>query len=126
MKKTIGLIALTCCEVVGSARILLFAIPVLLNSHFLAQQQVTANPASKAFFPLIALASFLFLCTGIITAISWSSWKIFHYTSSAVVVIATVYTIASLNQAGAAVPSYFFIPAGLSVITVGYVFNYKG
>jgi len=113
-KQSIGLTVLLWCEIIVSARVLLFTIPVLINKHKMANGVFSVN---DWFIIVVSMAALLYFIVGVASLGGHRFWKFFHYLATALIAILTIGIFKLVASSGASQQSFvFYVPFVVSVI----------
>jgi len=112
--KSVGLQILLWSEVIVSARVLLFSIPVIINKCL--AQSFSLSSSDDRFIAVMTLTALLYFLVGIVSIAGYRFWKAIHYAAAILIILLTVCSLNMSGQTPAAPGLYYFSPLLFSVI----------
>lgn len=112
--KSVGLKILWWSEVIVSARVLLFFIPVVINTY-MAGTLSLSDPAGR-FTAVTGLTALVYAAVGIVSLAGYRFWKTVHYLAVTFVFLATAAFFYWPGRAAAAAGAHYLLPLLFSVL----------
>ena len=112
-KRSVGLIILWWVEVIISIRVLLFAIPVMINKYSAAS--FSAKNLEDRFMIVVTGAAVFYLLVGVMSIRGVRFWKGAHYLAVFFICVLTVGSLRLPGQLAGGVALYYFLPLIVSV-----------
>lgn len=112
--RSVGLSLVLWCEVIISARVLLFTVPVLIGRGM--SKTFSTDNSVDWFIISVTIIAVLYFCVGITAILRFSVWKLFHYVVAAIVCMLTVGIINVANALDGNLQGIYFLPLVFSAI----------
>ena len=122
-QKTLSLKILWLAEVIISARILLFSLPVLISRLRTENPPPVSNDDRFIFF--VTIAALLYLVIGLASLMDHKLWRVFHYAGAVTVGMLTANFLITLNAFKADIEPVYFLPALMSFSGLCYILFMK-
>jgi len=122
--KSIGLVILLWVELIVSARILMFTVPVLISRYFKSGATVN-TPADWCVFTISLIAMFYFL-VGLASLLGHKQWKLFHYGGVILTAILTAGLVSKIVLIEFTVNPFYLVPFIVSLflaVVIGFSKN---
>jgi len=110
-------------EVIISARVLLFSLPVLISKKL--SESFGSNLMADWFVIIITLISLFYFLIGIASIAGHKMWRIFHYFAAALTFLLTAALTNLMFVTGEYYSTMYFVPLIFSVMTVTAVVMFK-
>lgn len=117
--KNIFLTIVFWCEIIISARLLMFTIPVLINKYINAQFYV--DQISDWNIWVLTLLGFFYFMTGLASALQFRHWKLFHYVGLVLAVILTGALLMKVVALSGVIGWVYFVPLCVAAGLTGMV-----
>ena len=112
--KSVGLRILCWSEVVVSLRVLLFAVPVMINKN--SAGTFSMSNLDDRFMAVLSLTAVLYFLAGILAISGNKLWKASHLLAVVFVALATMTTVKVAGTALSSADSYYALPLLFAVI----------
>ena len=122
--KSLSLKIFWLAEVIFSARVLFFSLPVMISQVSLKDKPIISSDDRFIFFVTIAALIYFFI--GLASLLGHKLWRLFHYLGVAVVVALTVGFLKELDGTKADIQPVYFLPALMAFISFLYIFFSEG